>query len=1055
MTRRISVSRIRAGSPLKKGTVPVGTIDLLRRIHSLERDSPLFQLPACASIAVLLTTAFVGAGSSCGQEPSPVRDPAADSRAADEQTFREVVQPLFEKYCVRCHNADKRKSGIRVDQLNGSPEDRHLPLWKNILKQIDDEAMPPEDEPQPTAAERQALREWIPRVMNAALARNTAKNGSVRRLTVSQYGNTLKDLLGLEDDLTEALPPDGISKDGFANNGQTLLLSPLQVEAYFDIAEKALDLCIVDEHAKPVIQNFRMDLGQTINPQPCPDKLVLGANSFLLNNADFVVTELKPDKPFGYQPFAMQTKFDFIEGYVGNDTIREWRKFDSIYHAVFACMRGSPGYPKGEAFQVVPTGLLLRPAIPSSEIFGVSNTYGPMANFKISLRELSYHGNFRVTVKAARYEDGLLLDAGAPVQAKSDTGSIMVTGLAEAPTATVNVAEAGIYQVDVYRGPGDFKGGLTLELADRHFAGQVYDSKSSPAPNDGDAAAVGRPSAFLLARLPVGELKMTARYGDNARLRRIAFSRIPEDSELAQRFKTFEQRTPSLGVYLGLRRDCGSTLTRVREPQAVASADLQEFVFEGPINNFPTPDVEKDNVNYLAGVREIGVRSEYTDGRDMPRLLVRSVEFEGPYYSAWPPATHRNIFIESSRKDDLAAYAGEIIRSIATRAFRRPCTDAEQAAIFAVWQTSYRDKADFRQSIKDALLVVLTSPQFLFLIENSAGPEPEDLDDYELASKLSYFLWNTAPDRRLLDLAANHGLHGALDSEVGRMIGDPRFGMFLQEFASQWLSLDKLDVVAVDGKRFPRLTRDARSHLRQEPVQFLRYVIEHNLPLRNLIQSDFVMADEVVANYYNLADRTESGFQFVPIKHENENLGGILAQAGILAGLSDGRESNPVKRGAWFARRIIAEPPDDPPPNVPKLPEDDGAQLTLRQKLERHRNQEGCAKCHAGIDPWGMPFEKYDAAGLFKKDPVDARSKLPDGTEVADLRGLKAYLVRDRIDQVAFSFLKHIACYAAGRSLTYNELVFLRKECIKLREYDYRMQELIRFVVKSDLFLKK
>jgi hypothetical protein len=260
----------------------------------------------------------------------------------------------------------------------------------------------------------------------------------------------------------------------------------------------------------------------------------------------------------------------------------------------------------------------------------------------------------------------------------------------------------------------------------------------------------------------------------------------------------------------------------------------------------------------------------------------------------------------------------------------------------------------------------------------------------------------------------------------------------------------------VDAKRYPNLTRDARAHLRQEPVHFLRHLIEQNLPLSNLIQSDFIMADEVVASYYGLADQTESGFRFVPIQHENENLGGVLTQAGILAGLSDGRESNPVKRGAWFARKIIAEPPDDPPPNVPKLPEDDGAPLTLRQKLERHRNQEGCAKCHSGIDPWGMPFEKYDAGGLFKNVPdVDARSKLPDGTEVEDLKSLKTYLARDRIDQVAFSFVKHVACYATGRSLTYNELVFLQKECIKLRSCDYRMQELIRFVVTSDLFLKK
>lgn len=188
--------------------------------------------------------------------------------------------------------------------------------------------------------------------MTAARSRPVPKNGSVRRLTVAQYRNTLRDLLGLEEDLTDALPPDGISKDGFANNGQTLLLSPLQVESYFDIAEKALDLCIVDESTKPVVQNFRMEFGASINPQPCPDNLILGANNALLKNADFVVTELKPAKPFDYQPFAMKTTHEFIEGYVGNDTIRAWKKFDSIYHSVFACVRGTPGYPKGKLIRL-------------------------------------------------------------------------------------------------------------------------------------------------------------------------------------------------------------------------------------------------------------------------------------------------------------------------------------------------------------------------------------------------------------------------------------------------------------------------------------------------------------------------------------------------------------------------------------------------------------------------------------------------------------------------------------------------------------------------------
>ena len=917
------------------------------------QNSLLFSLPL-VSVGTLAVLALVVGWAANGQEKPAA--PMAQAAAADEATFQERVQPLLQKFCVRCHNADNMESGIRVDHLTATLEDSQLPLWKGILKQVVDGDMPPADEPQLSTDQRQALTEWITQGMTVARSRPVPKNGSVRRLTVAQYRNTLRELLGLQEDLTDALPPDGISKDGFANNAQTLLMSPLQVESYFDIAEKALDLCIVDENSKPVIQNFRMEFGAAINSTPCPDTLVLGANNALLNNADFVVTELKPTKPFDYLPFAMKTQHEFIEGYVGNDTIRAWKKFDSIYHSVFACVRGTPGYPKGDAHQVVPNGLLLRPAIPSPEIFGQSNTYGPMANFKISLRELPEQGTFRITVKAARYDD----------------------------------------------------------------------------------------------------------------------------SDPTQPNNAFEQRSPSLGVYLGLRRDCGSTLTRVGEPRPVSNGELQEFVFEGAINDFPTPDVERDNVNYLAGIREIGVRSEYTDGRDMPRLLVRSIEFEGPFYESWPPATHRHIFIESPvgralqpvvPKDQAtetttgksarptaseSAYAQDVIRSFATRAFRRPVTTAELETLVGVWKNSFADKGHFRQSIKDTLLVVLTSPQFLFLIENSSSPAAEDLDAYELASKLSYFLWNAPPDQHLLELAAKNALHQSLDAEIDRMIRDPRFGQFVTEFVSQWLSLDKFDVVAIDAQKFPKLTRDTKTALRQEPIQFVRHLIENNLPLRNLIDSDFVVANEVTANYYGLGSRTESGFRFVPIQHDSSHLGGVLTQASILSGLSDGREPNPVKRGAWFARKIIAMPPDDPPPNVPKLPEDDTSKLTLREKLERHRNQKGCVKCHSGIDPWGIPFETFDAGGLFKKDPgIDARSILPDKTEIKDLNGLKAYLAHNRIDQVAFSFLKHTACYAVGRSLTYNELVFLQEQCVPLKSNDYRMQELLRFVIKSDLFLKK
>lgn len=993
-----------------------------------------------------------------GQQPTPPGGPTPE-----ETSFRQVVQPLLEEHCLRCHNADRMEGGKRLEQLDGALEDRHLFLWQHVLHQLLERAMPPEDEPQLSEPQRQALVEWIEGAMVLASERNAETNGSARRLTVAQYRNTLRDLLHLDEDLTEVLPPEAVSKDGFQNNARSMVLSPLSLESYFDIARKALDLCIVDERTKPVIQNFRVDLGASTNANPCPDNLILGAHSILLENPDFQVTELAPAKPFDYRPFAMRTAYRFIEGYQGNDTVRGWREFDSIYHAVFACIRGSgirkieagpeTAYPKGRPYQSIPEGLLLRPAIPSLELFGLGSTYGPYANFKISLRELPDHGNFRVTVRATRYDDVLLLDPDAPTSVVQPQTTC---DLSPSSPTELTIEEAGIYQVDVHFLTGEQAGILSLEWDGHNTAGWLLQPEEANKTEDVDAPVMEHASAFMLARLPVGPLTLNAHYEGTQQLRRVVFSRVDTGSPLAKRFETFEQRVPLLGVHVGLRRDCGSTLRQVGEIRRVGPGKLQEFVFEGAINNYPSPDVDKDNVNYLAGIQEIGVRSEYTDGRDMPRLLIRSVEFEGPYYKSWPPATHRNIFIDSANRNDRRAYARQVIRSFASRAFRRPVTAAEENTIFGVWRRAFDDTGNFQQSVKDALLVVLTSPQFLFLSENSSGPEPEQLDPYELASKLSYFLWNTSPDGQLLELAADDALHMSLDGEVTRMIRNPRFAQFIAQFTSQWLRLDKFDVVKVDREQYPELTRDTKTQLRQEPLHFLHYVIEQNLPLENLLRSDFILANDVVASYYGLHDRSETGFQFHPVTHKSPHLGGLLSQACILAGLSDGRESNPVKRGAWLARKIIAEPPDDPPPNAPQLNPEETPELTLREQLELHRNQKGCASCHAGIDPWGLPFELFDAGGRVKGTvPVDTRSTLPDGTAVDNFADLKTYLAGQRLDRVAFSFLKHLTSYAVGRSLNYNELAFLEQEALKLKPHRYPMQDLLRLVIHSELFLKK
>ncbi len=998
------------------------------------------------------------------------------AQQVDESPYGQKIQPFLREHCQRCHNEDKPESGVRLDGLVALFPDNQLFLWKEILKQLVEETMPPEGELKPTGEQRASIVQSIREEMKSSQIRNNDKNGSVRRLTVSQYRRTIRDLLGIDDNVAQILPPDGISKDGFTNNGHLMGLTPLQMEYYFEIADRALDLCIVGEKTKPVVQNFKMELGQNINTNPLAEKLILGANNHLLHNKDFLVSDLTPDKPFAFEPFKMRTQYDFIEGYAGNDTVRGWRKYDSIYHSVFACMRGTEGYPKGDAYQIYPKGLLLRPAIPSSEIWEQSSTYGPRANFKISLRELPDRGNFRIKVKAARFKDALLLSDKAPTLENTESSTISFNDSPDSnEEREAEVPSDGIYQIDLHFKLQDAdkskeptnatvdkrtsiaKESWSLTINGEPFIRQLQHDLTQVTPK----ADTGEPStnqlslAFLRLRLPKGKLKWQITLGQKFQLDRLVFTKLDEEGPDGKAFCSFEKRSAWLGVHLGLRRDCGSTLEQVSEPQKVSGYEFQEYVFEGAIANFPSPYVEKDNVNYLAGIREIGVRHEYTDGRDVPRLLIQSIEFEGPFYSEWPPRHHSNIFVESPNRDNVPVYASEILRTFMTKAYRRPVADVELEDITKVWKASYGLNPDFQSSIKDALSVVLTSPQFLFLVEKSQTKEPEDLAPFELASKLSYFLWNAPPDQRLLELAQLGKLAAALDTEFDRIMDDKKVFAFANEFATQWLGLDKFDTVDIDERNFPRLSLHTRKELRKEPAQFFQYLAQNNLPLRNIIQSNFMIANDCVAAYYGLSDIAESGFDFQRLEHNREHLGGFLSQSSILSGLSNGRESNPIKRGAWFAKRILAEPPEDPPPNVPELSDEDGQKRTLRERLEMHRCQKTCTKCHSGIDPWGIVFEGFDAAGIIKAKAIDTSTRLPDGAEVQNYSEFREYLLQQRMERIAFSFLKHIATYATGRSLSYNEIAFLEKAAATWPDKNYPVRDLIRFVVRSDLFLKK
>lgn len=961
---------------------------------------------------------------------------------ADElQTqFDSKVLPVLRNHCFDCHNVDDRESGVRLDHLDGSLPDGAIKLWEHVGKQIESGAMPPEDHSEIPEQQRRELLSWLEASLHQARIREAPNNGITRRLTVTQYRHALQELLGIDDDFTATLPDDGISKDGFTNDSETLSASPLQIEAWFNIATQALEASTVDPTVSPTVQNFRMDLGRGINPQPLQENLILGALNRLLPKQDFTVTELTPEKSFPIQAYRLPAKYRFNEGYSGNATVRGWREYASIYHKVFACLRGDGGYPKGEPYESVDNGLLLRPAIPNDSVWQRSTTYGPKANFKIALRELPRHGRFRVTVRAAKFDDALLLSNLNAEPAEQASPQESVTMSAEQKDQPLVIPQSGIYQVDVYRRPKteDEKGNerFSLQIDGRRFTDQL---KRTPA---------------MLLRLAEGERDWSFDFGrGDAAIEKIVLTRLSMDDPLAQRYETFMQQSPWLGVYMGLRRDCGHTFNQVESSRVVDQLSTQAFVFEGAINNFPRPDVQPGNDNYLAGLREILVHSVYTDGRDRPRLRIETIEFEGPLYESWPPQSHRNVFSVGPEVTDELERARETIRRFAQRAFRRPVDLQEMAGLMELWREHYQQSKDFHASTRYVLAGILTSPAFLFHVENSQSPKPEPLNQHELAAKLALFLWDGPPDQELTDVANRGQLTAELDKTIDRMIADPKFERFTETFVRQWLSLDKFDSVEVDRRKYPALSKFARKHLRQEPVRTFQHLVRTNQSVGKLIQSDEMVINETLAKYYGIDQPIESGPEFVAVSVDLSHLGGLLTQAAIQSGLSDGREANPVKRGAWFARKIIAEPPNDPPPNVPELKDD--RSLPLKERLRQHRDVKGCVKCHEGIDPWGVAFQQYDAGGLFTGNKADAKSKLPDGVEVDGVAELQQHLLQNRLADVAFSVQKHLITYAIGRPLQYNEWVRLKENGLAGVDEDYRLQDMIRAIVHSDYFLKK
>ncbi|HUG66985.1 MAG TPA: DUF1592 domain-containing protein [Pirellulaceae bacterium] len=456
------------------------------------------------------------------------------------------------------------------------------------------------------------------------------------------------------------------------------------------------------------------------------------------------------------------------------------------------------------------------------------------------------------------------------------------------------------------------------------------------------------------------------------------------------------------------------------------------------------------------------------DLEQLPRLLLESIEVEGPIQKKWPPASHKALFFAGDeRRDD--AYVREIFAQFLPRAYRRPVTDMEIDSIVAIVKDAQEaGQLSFHEAMRIGLQRVLCAPGFLFLGE-PAGEQvkPRPLNDYELASRLSYFLWSTMPDEDLLALAAAGRLHDPVEvtSQVQRMLADPKSDQFVKNFAGQWLSVRDYGSIkpAAEYKDYDKPLEDAS---RQEPFAFFAEVLNKNLPITSFIDSDFLVINERLARHYGIAGVAGTEFRRVAIGPE-QHRGGVLGMAGLMTYLADGTRTLPMRRGSWVLRELLHDPPNNPPPNAGEIqPNTSGQNLTLRQRIELHRRDEICASCHAKLDPYGLALENYDAIGAWRERfngegfrgsnaPVlDVSGTFLDGRTFATLEDYKAKLMTKK-DEFARALSTKMLTYALGRPVGYPDHSLIDSLVGTLQQDDYRIQSLIHAIVASEPFKTK
>ena len=514
--------------------------------------------------------------------------------------------------------------------------------------------------------------------------------------------------------------------------------------------------------------------------------------------------------------------------------------------------------------------------------------------------------------------------------------------------------------------------------------------------------------------------------------------------------------------------------TVVNKTIPVSSVDVTAGIGDAKVFEFPVYlDTTKCEIqitnDYNIPETPISRRFLYVDEFPRPELLIDWFEVEGPLEEEWPPRSRQKILRSFAEDDPIRAR--KVLATFMKRAYRRPLRRGEVNQMLRLFEASYRESKDFESALQVPLVAILSSPHFLHLVEEQPRADSEGrLGEYEIANRLSYWLWNTMPDETLFRLAQQRKLHNekVLLDQIDRMLADPKSDDFVRSFSTQWLQIRDLSSVSPDERKFTRFDDHLLWSLTEESVAYYRELLDHDLPVSNFLKSDFAMLNQRLARHYELPVIEGDQLRRVALPAGSRR-GPLLSQASVHMATSNGTRTSPVKRGAWILENVLGTPPPPPPPNAgdiqPGVPGINKA--TVRERLEAHRKNIACAPCHNKIDPLGFALENYNAIGrwrdregfgyngqVLKGDPViDSHGKLPDGNAFEDVNGLQQILMEKK--QMFYTCLvRKMMIYALGRGLEITDRPTVESIVDRMPDHGSTLRGIIKDIARSDAFLK-